>query len=147
MGPSVNKKRKQMRRKRANDEAKANVPPKVLRKNHVSSPAHSAYGGKSLAAMGLGAGSISSTPAAQGAPTAAKSVSDPDPLSYAKPQPYPKQDISQSSRGMATEIPTEHVATTEVNVQLSMGIPESGKLTFGPSMVGSVRVSINRGGA
>ncbi|GJY84863.1 hypothetical protein Tco_0498889, partial [Tanacetum coccineum] len=63
-------------------------------------PAHSAYGGKSLAAMGLGAGSISSTPSAQGAPTAAKSVSDPDPLSYAKPQP--------SSRGTTTEIPTEH---------------------------------------
>ncbi|GJX72369.1 hypothetical protein Tco_0309540 [Tanacetum coccineum] len=39
-------------------------------------PAHSAYGGKSLAAMGLGAGFISSTPSAQGTPTAAKSVSD-----------------------------------------------------------------------
>ncbi|GJS49251.1 hypothetical protein Tco_0599372 [Tanacetum coccineum] len=77
------------------------------------SPAHSAYGGKSLAAMGLGAGSISSTPSAQGALTATKSVSDPDPLLYAKPQPYPEQDIAQSSRGTATEIPTEHVATTE----------------------------------
>ncbi|GJV09501.1 hypothetical protein Tco_1347157 [Tanacetum coccineum] len=92
-------------------------------------PAHSAYGGKSLATMGLGAGSISSTPSAQGAPTAAKSVSDPDPLSYAKPQP--------SSRGTTTEIPTEHVATTEVNVQLSVGSPESGKSTSVPSVVGS----------
>ncbi|GKC47982.1 hypothetical protein Tco_1065704, partial [Tanacetum coccineum] len=137
MGPPVNKRRKQMRRKRANDEAEANAPPKVLRKDHVSSPAHSAYGGKSLAAMGLGAGSISSTPSAQGAPTAAKSVSDPDPLSYAKPQPYPEQDIAQSSRGTATEIPTEHVATTEVNVQLSVGSPESGKSTSVPSVVGS----------
>ncbi|GJU14848.1 hypothetical protein Tco_1142814, partial [Tanacetum coccineum] len=51
--------------------------------------------------MGLGAGSISSTPSIQGAPTAVKSMSDPDPLS--------------SSRGTTTEIPTEHVATTEVN--------------------------------
>ncbi|GJY67173.1 hypothetical protein Tco_0469411 [Tanacetum coccineum] len=108
------------------------------------SPAHSAYGGKSLDAMGLGAGSISSTPSAQGAPTGAKSVSDSDPLSYAKPQPYPEQDIAQSSRGTATEIPTEHVATTEVNVQLSVGSPESGRSTSVPSVVGSPGVSINR---
>ncbi|GKE31789.1 hypothetical protein Tco_1451111, partial [Tanacetum coccineum] len=39
-----------MRRKRANDEAEANAPPKVLRKDHVFSPAHSAYGGKTLPA-------------------------------------------------------------------------------------------------
>ncbi|GJZ92984.1 hypothetical protein Tco_0665049 [Tanacetum coccineum] len=84
--------------------------------------------------MGLGASSISSTPSAQGAPTAAKSVSDPDPLSYAKPQSYPEQDIAQ---GTATEIPTEYVATTEVNVQLSMGSLESGKSTSVPSVVGS----------
>ncbi|GKF10097.1 hypothetical protein Tco_0048023 [Tanacetum coccineum] len=136
MGPLVNKRRKQMRYKRANDKAEANAPPKVLRKDHVSSPAHSAYGGKSLAAMGLSAGSISSTPSAQGAPTTTKSVSDLDPLLYVKPQPYPEQDIAQ---GMATEIPTEHVATTEVNVQLSMGSPESGKSTSVPSVVGSPR--------
>ncbi|GJW16672.1 hypothetical protein Tco_0024108 [Tanacetum coccineum] len=118
IGPPVNKRQKQMRCKRANDEAEANAPPKVLRKDHVSSPEHSSYGGKSLAAMGLGAGSISSTPSAQGAPTA---MSDPDPLS--------------SSRGMTTEIPTKHVTTTEVNIQLSVGSPESGKLTFVPSVV------------
>ncbi|GJY03148.1 hypothetical protein Tco_0361300 [Tanacetum coccineum] len=94
MRPPVNKRRKQMSHKRVNDEAEANAPPKVLRKDHVSSPTHSAYRGKSLAAMGLGAGSISFAPAAHGAPTAAKSVSDPDPLSYAKPQPYPEQDIA-----------------------------------------------------
>ncbi|GJS50043.1 hypothetical protein Tco_0600164 [Tanacetum coccineum] len=126
-----------MRRKRANDEAEANAPPNVLRKDHVSSPAHNAYGGKSLAAMGLGAGSISSTPSAQGTPTTAKSVSDPDPLSYAKPQLYPEQDIAQSSRGTATEIPTEHVTTMEVNVQLSVRSPESGKSISVPFMVGS----------
>ncbi|GJT30695.1 hypothetical protein Tco_0910970 [Tanacetum coccineum] len=82
--------RKRMRRKRANDKAGANAPPKVLRKDHVSSPAHSAYEGKSLATMGLGVGSISSTPSAQGVPTVRR----------------------VSSRGTATEIPTEHVATT-----------------------------------
>ncbi|GKB09183.1 hypothetical protein Tco_0837495 [Tanacetum coccineum] len=120
MGALVNKRRKQIGRKRANDKAEVNAPPKVLRKDHMSSPAHSAYEGKSLPLMGLGAGSISSTPSAQGGPTAAKSVSDPDPLSYVKPQPYPEQDIAQSSKGTATEIPIEHVATTEVNVQLSM---------------------------
>ncbi|GJZ43919.1 hypothetical protein Tco_0591174 [Tanacetum coccineum] len=137
MRPPVNKRRKQMRRKRTNDEAEANAPPKVLSKYHVSNHAHSAYGGKYLAAMGLGAGSISSTPSVQGAPTAAKSVSDPDPLSYGKPQPYLEQDIAQSSRGTATEIPIEHVATTEVNVQLSVESPESGRSTFVPSVVGS----------
>ncbi|GJU01948.1 hypothetical protein Tco_1112286 [Tanacetum coccineum] len=123
MRPPVNKRWKQIRRKRANDEAEANAPPKVLRKDHVSSPAHNAYGGKSLAAMGLGAGSISSTPSAHGAPTAAKSVSD--------------SDLLLSSRGTATEILTEHVATTEVNIQLSAGSPKSGKSTFFPSMVRS----------
>ncbi|GJT56398.1 hypothetical protein Tco_0991452 [Tanacetum coccineum] len=137
IGPPMNKRRKQMRCKRVNDKAEANAPPKVLRKDHVYSPAHSAYGGKSLAVMGLGAGSISSTPAAQGTLTAAKSVSDPDPLSYAKLQPYPEQDIAQSSRGTATEIPTEYVATTEVNVQLSVGNLKLGKLTSVPSVVGS----------
>ncbi|GJW43933.1 hypothetical protein Tco_0072732 [Tanacetum coccineum] len=110
MGSPANKKLKQMRRKRVNEEAEV---PKVLRRDHVSSLAHSTYKGKSLAAMVLGAGSISSTPAAQDAPTAVKSVSDSDPLSYAKPQPYPEQDIAQSSKGTATEIPTEDVATTE----------------------------------
>ncbi|GJR78179.1 hypothetical protein Tco_0148964 [Tanacetum coccineum] len=102
------------------DEVEANAPPKVLRKDHVSSLAHSAYGGKSLARMGLGAGFISSTPSAQGAPTAAKSVSDPDPLSYAKPQP--------SSRGTATEIPTEHVATTEGIYQPGWGVTNDYRL-------------------
>ncbi|GJV69113.1 hypothetical protein Tco_1484622 [Tanacetum coccineum] len=140
MGPPVNKRQKQMRRKRANDEAEANAPPKVLRKDHVSNPAHSAYGGKSLDAMGLGVGSISSTPSAQGAPTATKSLSDPDPLSYAKPQPYPKQDIAQSSKGTTIEIPTKHVATMEVIVQLSVGSPDSGKSTSVPFVVGSPRV-------
>ncbi|GJU03514.1 hypothetical protein Tco_1113852 [Tanacetum coccineum] len=43
-------------------------------------------------------------------------MSDPDPLSYAESQPIPDQDIAQSSKGTATEIPTEGVATTEVNV-------------------------------
>ncbi|GKD20918.1 hypothetical protein Tco_1222621, partial [Tanacetum coccineum] len=126
-----------MRRKRANNEAKANAPPKVLRKDHVSSPAHNAYGEKSLAAMDLGAGSIFATPSAHDVPTIAKSVSHPDQLSYVKPQPYPEQDIALSSKGTATEIPIEHVATTEVNVQLSVGSLESGKSTFVPSVVGS----------
>ncbi|GJT93444.1 hypothetical protein Tco_1082289 [Tanacetum coccineum] len=119
-----------LRRKRDNDDAEANAPPKVLRKDHVSSLTHSAYRGKFLATMGLGAGSISSTLSAQGAPTAAKSVSDSGPLSYTKPQP--------SSRGTATEIPTKHVATTKVNIQLSMGSPEFGKSTSVTTVVGSL---------
>ncbi|GJU53350.1 hypothetical protein Tco_1227064 [Tanacetum coccineum] len=106
--------------------------------------AHSAYGGKSLAVMGLGAGSISSTPSTQGAPTAAKSVSDPDPLSYAKPQSYP-----ESSRGTATEIPTEHIAkprsyttsypSRDQKQGKSTSVPVRGRVTWG--------VSITRGHA
>ncbi|GJS71173.1 hypothetical protein Tco_0704014 [Tanacetum coccineum] len=122
-----------MRRKRVNEEAEANAPPKVLRKDHASGPTHSNRGGKSIAAIGLDAGSTFSPPAAQNTPTA---VSDPEPLSYAKPQPHPVQAIAQSSKGAAAEIPTEDVATTEVNVQLSMGSPNSGKSTS-PSVGGS----------
>ncbi|GJT93443.1 hypothetical protein Tco_1082288 [Tanacetum coccineum] len=117
MGPPVNKRRKQMHRKKANDKAEANAPPKVLRKDHVSSPAHSAYGGKSLAAMGLGAGSISSTPSAQGAPTAAKSVSDPDPLSYAKPQP------SYVPHHVDADLPGERLRRSPPNMLLSRRSP------------------------
>ncbi|GJU62678.1 hypothetical protein Tco_1244513 [Tanacetum coccineum] len=102
--PPVNKRRKQMHRKRVNEEAEANAPPKVLRKDHASGLAHSTRGEKSIAAMGLDAGSTFSPPAAQNTPTA---VSDLEPLS--------------SSKGAAAKIPTEDVATTEVNVQLSMG--------------------------
>ncbi|GKF56547.1 hypothetical protein Tco_0166887 [Tanacetum coccineum] len=90
--PPVNKRRKQMRYKRVNKEAKANAPPKVLRKDHASGPAHSTCGGKSFAAMELDAGFTFSPSAAQNTPTA---MSDLEPLSYAKPQPHPVQDITQ----------------------------------------------------
>ncbi|GJR93605.1 hypothetical protein Tco_0265779 [Tanacetum coccineum] len=40
--PLVNKRRKQMRRKRVNEEAEANASPKALGKDHASGPAHTA---------------------------------------------------------------------------------------------------------
>ncbi|GJT73521.1 hypothetical protein Tco_1032807 [Tanacetum coccineum] len=131
--PPVNKRRKQMRHKRVNEEAEVNAPPKALRKDHASGTAHSTHGGKSLAVMRLDAGSTFSPPTAQNTST---TVSDLEPLSYAKPQPHPVQDIAQSSKGAAAEIPTEDVATTEVNVQLSMGSLNLGKSTS-PSIGGS----------
>ncbi|GJY45140.1 hypothetical protein Tco_0433353 [Tanacetum coccineum] len=134
MEPPVNKRRKQMRRKRVNEEAEANAPPKVLRKDHASGPAHSTCGGKSLTAMGLDAGFTFSPPAAQNTPTA---VSDSEPQSYAKPQPH---------LGAAAEIPTEDVATTEVNIQLSMRSLNSGKSTS-PSVGGSPGVQHEPGTA
>ncbi|GKC16206.1 hypothetical protein Tco_1012988 [Tanacetum coccineum] len=79
--------------------------------------------------------------------TTAKSVSDPDPLSYSKSQPFPEQDIAQSSKGTATEIPPQHVAATEVNVQLSVGSPDSGKSTSVPSVEGSPSVQHEPGAA
>ncbi|GJT66667.1 hypothetical protein Tco_1018147 [Tanacetum coccineum] len=134
MGPQVNKRR----RKRGNDGADANAPPKVLRKDHVAlRPAQSTLGGKSLAAMGLDVGSTLVTPATQETPSDAKSVSDPDPLSYAKPQPRPERDVAQSSRKTAPEIPTENVATAEAQDMFSVESPGSGKSTSVPSMVGS----------
>ncbi|GKE41851.1 hypothetical protein Tco_1469135, partial [Tanacetum coccineum] len=95
MGPHVNKKH----RKRGNDEADANASPKVLRKDHAASrPTQSNLGGKSLASIGLEAGSTFFVPALQETPA---DVSDPDPLSYAKPQLIHEQDIAQSSKGAA----------------------------------------------
>ncbi|GKA28510.1 hypothetical protein Tco_0714755 [Tanacetum coccineum] len=61
IGPLVHKRR----HKRGNDEADANAPPKVLRKDHVAfCPAQSTIGGKSLATMGKAASSTI-TPVAQ----------------------------------------------------------------------------------
>ncbi|GJY07602.1 gypsy type transposase [Tanacetum coccineum] len=135
MGPLVNKRR----RKRGNDEADANAPPKVLRKDHATfRPAQSTLGEKSLASMGLEEVSTFYIPATQETLTDAKSVSDPDPLSYTKPQPHPEQDVAQSSRKTATEIPTGNVATTEVQGQMFAESPNSRKSASFPSVYGSL---------
>nr|GEU95355.1 hypothetical protein [Tanacetum cinerariifolium] len=111
MGPVVNKRC----RKRGNKGAGANAPPKVLRKDYAAScPAQSTHGEKSIVLIGLDAGSTFSMSITQDAPTAAKSVSDPDLLSYAKSQPHP-----ESFRETATEVPTGHVATTEMQGGIS----------------------------
>ncbi|GJW62389.1 hypothetical protein Tco_0111724, partial [Tanacetum coccineum] len=76
-------------------EGGSNAPAKVLRKGHDAAHAeHNARGGKSLADM-----SVDTEPAihvyeTQEPPVATQSVSDPDPLSYAKPQPNPKKDVA-----------------------------------------------------
>ncbi|GJW19393.1 acidic leucine-rich nuclear phosphoprotein 32 family member A, partial [Tanacetum coccineum] len=89
MGPLVNKRR----RKRDQSEMEANAPPKVLRTDHASvRPESHTRGGKSLAAMGLGASSTIPTPIPQETPA---DVIGPDPLSYARPQSIPKRDIAQ----------------------------------------------------
>ncbi|GKB46650.1 hypothetical protein Tco_0897403 [Tanacetum coccineum] len=94
MAPRVNKRH----HKRANDEANANAPPKVLRRDHAAArPGQSIRRGKSLASIGLEAGATFVTPATQEALLGAKSVSDPDPLSYAIPQPHLERDMAQSS--------------------------------------------------
>ncbi|GKB74469.1 hypothetical protein Tco_0935881 [Tanacetum coccineum] len=134
MGPPVNKRR----RKRGNDEAEANAPPKVLRKDHAAfRPAQSTLGGRSLASMELEAGSTFVTPATQKTLADTKSVSDPKPLSYAKPQPHLEQHVAQSSRKTAPEIPTKNVATWGVQDLLSTESPGSGKSTSVPSVDGS----------
>ncbi|GKB05540.1 hypothetical protein Tco_0833735 [Tanacetum coccineum] len=63
------------------------------RTDHASvCPESVTRGGKSLAAMGLGVDTPSHPPVQQ-------NVSDPNPLSYAWPQPIPEPDIAQSSKG------------------------------------------------
>nr|GEX53115.1 hypothetical protein [Tanacetum cinerariifolium] len=134
MGPVVNKRR----RKRRNEGAGANAPPKVLRKDYAAShPAQSTRGEKSIVIIGLNAGSTLSMPTTQDVPTAAKSVNDPDPMSYVKPQPHPERDISQSSKEMAIEVPTRHVATTKVQGGISAKSQESVKSTPFLSVDGS----------
>ncbi|GKB86512.1 hypothetical protein Tco_0958784 [Tanacetum coccineum] len=97
----------------------------------------STLGGKYLAAMGLDVGSTLVKPATQETLSDAKSVSDPDPLSYVKPQPRPERDVAQSSRKTAPKIPTENVATAEAQDMFSVESPGLGKSTSVPSMVGS----------
>nr|GEW88678.1 hypothetical protein [Tanacetum cinerariifolium] len=97
----------------------------------------STLGGKSLVPLGLDAGSTFATPVTHDAPTAAKSLSDPDPLSYVKPQPHSELDIAQSSRKTATGIPAGNVATTGVKGLFSAESTESKKSTSLPSMDGS----------
>ncbi|GJU45044.1 hypothetical protein Tco_1202310 [Tanacetum coccineum] len=82
MGALVNKRR----RKRDTSEMETNATPKVLRTDHASVRHESMIrGGKSLAAMGVGADIPSPMPAQQ-------SMSDPDPLSYARPQTNMSRD-------------------------------------------------------
>ncbi|GKA43898.1 gypsy type transposase [Tanacetum coccineum] len=84
IGPLVNKRR----RKRDKSTMEANTSPKVLRTDHASvRPELMTHGGKSLATMGVGADTPSHTLVQQ-------SVSDQDPLSYARPQPTPEPDIA-----------------------------------------------------
>ncbi|GKD43601.1 hypothetical protein Tco_1268246, partial [Tanacetum coccineum] len=92
----------------------ANAPPKVLRTDHASvCPELVTREGKSLAAMGLGVDTPSHPPVQQ-------NVSDPNPLSYAWPQPIPEPDIAQSSKGATVA-----------------GDPESEKSSSFTSFVGS----------
>ncbi|GKD80409.1 hypothetical protein Tco_1343030 [Tanacetum coccineum] len=91
MGPTIKKRRRQ----RDAGEGRSNAPTKVLRKDHDAARAeHIARGGKLLADM-----SVDTKPAIHVYETqepliATQSVSDPNPLSYAKPRPNPKQDYS-----------------------------------------------------
>nr|GEX44654.1 beta-lactamase domain-containing protein 2-like [Tanacetum cinerariifolium] len=85
MGALVNKRR----RKRGPGEAKANAPPKVLRKDHVASH-----------------------------PSQTKGVSDPDPLSYAKPPPAPES----SKKAVVTEDPDSEKSTSFTSM---VGSPKS----------------------
>nr|GEV89518.1 hypothetical protein [Tanacetum cinerariifolium] len=78
--------------------------------------------GKSLAAMGIRMGPTISAPATQETLVHAEGVSDPDPLSYAKPPPAPKLDIAQSSgKAVVTEDPDFEKSTSFTSMVGSPG--------------------------
>ncbi|GKA21099.1 hypothetical protein Tco_0701088 [Tanacetum coccineum] len=109
-----------------NDEADANAPPKVLRKNHADArPEQSTHRGKSLASIGLEAGTTCVTPATQEALSGAKSVSDRirSPMRDHN-RTLSETWLSKSSKEMALEISSEHVATTGAQGQTLMESPE-----------------------
>ncbi|GKB77279.1 hypothetical protein Tco_0944174, partial [Tanacetum coccineum] len=125
MGPTIKKRRRQ----RDAGEGGSNAPAKVLRKDHDAARAeHSARGGKSLADMSVDTELAIHVQETQEPPVATQSVSDPDPLSYAKPQS--KQDVAQSSK-------EKRVA----------GNQDSEKSTPSPPITGSQEASTNRDGA
>nr|GEV89875.1 hypothetical protein [Tanacetum cinerariifolium] len=71
------------------DEATAKVIPESGLGKEVST-----LGGKSLAAIGIETDSTGFVPTTQETSVNAKSVSDPEPLSYSEPRPIPEQDIA-----------------------------------------------------
>nr|GFB68925.1 hypothetical protein [Tanacetum cinerariifolium] len=86
------------RRKRGPDEAEANAPPKVLRKDHVAShPPQSTLGGKLLASMVIGTGTTVSAPATQEILVYTEGVSDLDLLSFSKKAVVTKDPDSEKS--------------------------------------------------
>nr|GEW43607.1 hypothetical protein [Tanacetum cinerariifolium] len=111
------------------DQAQVTMAPEIPLPGNMPAAgvaSESTRGGKSLPMMGLAAGATFITPADT------KGVNDPDPLSYAEPQPHPEQSMTQSY-----EIPIENVATMEVQDTRSAKSAGSEKLTSSPSMVGS----------
>ncbi|GKB61190.1 hypothetical protein Tco_0917376 [Tanacetum coccineum] len=87
MGPTIKKRRRQ----RDTGEEGSNAAAKVLRKDHGAARAeHSPRRGKSLADMSVDTELSIHVHETHESPIATQSVSDPDPLSYAKPQPNPK---------------------------------------------------------
>ncbi|GJX57621.1 hypothetical protein Tco_0287518 [Tanacetum coccineum] len=109
MGPPVNKRR----RKRGNNEAEENAPPKVLRRDHDTfRPAQRPFYCYEKCEQ-------SRTAVLCEAATA------------------PRARHCPIFQGTATQIPTEDVATAEVNVQFSVGSLESERSTFVPFMVRS----------
>ncbi|GJR90491.1 hypothetical protein Tco_0214502 [Tanacetum coccineum] len=111
--PPINKRR----HKRDQSAVEGNAPPKVLRKDHASvHPAQDTHGGKSLAVIGLGPEPPSHT-------TVQQSVSNPDPLSHAEPQPIPEQDVAQSSKIAADVADPDSENTSFTSMAGSPGTP------------------------
>nr|GFB44031.1 hypothetical protein [Tanacetum cinerariifolium] len=144
-GPSMNKRH----HKREKDKAKANALPKVLRKDHATfRPTQSTIRGKSLALLGLDAGSTREITCSNRVrcglhrrhtyyircsyrcKTSKFAI-------ICEIATHLERDIAQSSKKTATKIPSRIVATTKVHGMFSAESPESEKLTFFSSGDGS----------
>ncbi|GKE19808.1 hypothetical protein Tco_1431320, partial [Tanacetum coccineum] len=126
LGPTIKKRHRQ----RDAGKGGSNAPTTVLRKDHDAACAeHSAHGGKSLADMSVDTELAIHIQETHEPPVATQSVSDQDPLSYAKPQS--KQDVarcrSSKEKGVA-------------------GNQDSEKSTPSPPITGSQEASTNRDG-
>ncbi|GKF35620.1 hypothetical protein Tco_0112378, partial [Tanacetum coccineum] len=130
IGPTIKKRRRQGDA----GEGGSNALAKVLRKDHDAARSeHCARRGKSLADMSVDTKPVIHVHETHEPPVATQSVSDPDPLSYAKPQPNPKQDVTH----YADNIFSLFCGCKSSKETGAAGNQDSEKSTPSPSITGS----------
>ncbi|GKA86597.1 hypothetical protein Tco_0808308 [Tanacetum coccineum] len=135
MGPTINKRL----RIGGKEDTGASAPRKVLMRNHdTSRPTQSTLEGKSLAIIGLKTGSTFFASASQETPA---NVSDPDPLSFTKPQSHPEQDVSHHLRFPSDIWPPLRCKTYSLEKVRNQGNRPPSRLGMGHQ--GAVKVEVH----